>query len=278
MKTVAIVIGTSVLVGCGSSGSGEPPDAGSVVDAPTLPTFDATLPSSDAATSTSLVATIRDFKKWDAQDPATNPDFENVPGSCNPCPEKGIVANTLGGDGKPVYAGGGSVTTHGKASFDAWYRSVPGTNVEVAFPMSLSPMGSGAFGYDSKVSGVPLAANDPTKNFFPIDDGSPQATSFGNQGDPHNYAFTVEIHTRFVYRGGEYFSFSGDDDVFVFIAGKLVIDLGGIHAPLSANVQVDSLGLTVGKTYALDFFSAERHRTQSNLLFTTTLDLQPAPK
>jgi len=36
--------------------------------------------------------------------------------------------------------------------------------------------------------------------------------------------------------------------------------------------------LTVGGTYPLDFFSAERHVTGSNIEFETTLDLQPPPK
>jgi len=74
--------------------------------------------------------------------------------------------------------------------------------------------------------------------------GTQYATTFGNQGKPHNYSFTVELHTTFVYRGGEYFRFRGDDDVFVYIDKKRVIDLGGIHGPETANVSVDSLGLT----------------------------------
>jgi fibro-slime domain-containing protein len=60
----------------------------------------------------------------------------------------------------------------------------------------------------------------------------------------------------------------------VFINKQLVIDLGGIHGPEPAQVQVDSLGLTLGNTYPIEFFSAERHVTGSNILFETTLQLQ----
>jgi len=77
----------------------------------------------------------------------------------------------------------------------------------------------------------------------------------------------------FTYNGGETFHFSGDDDVFVYIDNKRGIKLGGIHSREQADVSIDSLGLTKGQTYPLDFFSTERHVTQSNLLITTTLGL-----
>jgi len=90
----------------------------------------------------------------------------------------------------------------------------------------------------------------------------------------HNYALTFELHTRFVYRAGMSFRFSGDDDVWVFINGSLAVDLGGIHQRTEAILDLGaSSGLVVGEEYNLDFFWAERHVTQSNFHIETTLEL-----
>ena len=254
---------------------------------------------------TGIFAIVRDFRFYDASDSTTNLDFENPPytvdahgnpeptGQINygPWDDLSIVTDTLGADGKPVYmdASGTTLTTHGKASFDQWYNDVSGTNVKVQVPLALTyDATTGSYSYDSSVSGLPYDNSQPagTLGFFPIDDGTPYATPFGDQipanaeptytGAAHNYSFTVEIDTVFTYSGGETFQFTGDDDVFVYINGKRVINLGGIHGPEMANVSVASLGLTVGNSYPLNFFSAERHVTGSNIKFTTTLHLQAA--
>ena len=233
-----------------------------------------------------LTIVVRDFKLYSASDSKTNLDFENVPktdASGNPNTtyvgdwnDLNIVTDTLGKDHKPVYkTSGTTLTTHGRATFDQWYNTVDGINIMQQIPMTLKDNGNGTYSYDSLTAGAPLS---PGGGFFPIDDGSAYKTSFGNQGKSHNYSFTVEIHTLFTYSGGETFHFSGDDDVFVYIDNKLVINLGGIHSREQADVAIDSLGLITGNTYPLDFFSAERHVTQSNLLITTTLGLTTNPQ
>lgn len=98
------------------------------------------------------------------------------------------------------------------------------------------------------------------------------------QGRSHNYHFTYELHSQFKYKGGEIFNFFGDDDLFIFIDGKLVTDLGGVHLPARASVNLDELGLTSGETYDFDLFFAERHTTQSAFQIETSIDLeQPSP-
>jgi fibro-slime domain-containing protein len=80
---------------------------------------------------------------------------------------------------------------------------------------------------------------------------------------------------EFKYNGGEVFTFRGDDDLWVFVNGKLGLDLGGVHGALEGTLDLDAnaarLGVTPGNVYALDFFQAERHTSESNFRIETNL-------
>jgi fibro-slime domain-containing protein len=195
---------------------------------------------------TSLTGIVRDFT-------TSHPDFEYMIDV-----DPGIVLPNLGEDNKPVYAGPeGNPTTHDEEHFNQWFRDVPGVNTGIPLTLPLSEAGSGVYTYDNP-------------EFFPIDDAG-----FGNEGNPHNYHFTFELHTKFHYRGGEVFTFTGDDDLFTFINGRLAIDLGGVHGAMSESIDLDAraeeLGITPGNVYALDFFFAERHTSESNFRIDTTI-------
>jgi fibro-slime domain-containing protein len=174
----------------------------------------------------------------------------------------GLVQPTLGADGKPVYAYGGATvgSIHGSTSFNQWYNGGTYGVDKKDYAITLNPVGGGIYSFQSTA-------------FFPID-----GQLLGNQGLAHNYHFTYEIHTQFTYMPGQTFGFTGDDDVWVFINKQLVIDLGGIHAAENGSVNLDTLGLTAGNSYAFDFFFAERHTTESNLKIQTSIVFQtPEP-
>lgn len=215
----------------------------------------------------------------------------------------GALGTALGADSKPVYAGGsGTPSTTGKANFDQWYRDVSGVNASQELFLQLQSSGNGTFVYD-------------TDRFFPLDgklfDAEPNnpdtGAFFDDDMKARNFHFTYELHLTFRYKQGNVFTFRGDDDVFVYIDGKLAVNLGGIHVPLQGQLNLDTgrieitaplgfptlpvtatlgftesiaggiagtvpLALTPGEIYAMDFFFAERNCCASNFRLETNFD------
>lgn len=63
----------------------------------------------------------------------------------------------------------------------------------------------------------------------------------------HNFHFTSEVQYWFQYGAdtNATLDFTGDDDVWVFLNGRLALDIGGVHVPISGSVTLDAAAGTV---------------------------------
>ena len=220
---------------------------------------------------------------------------------------QGVVENDLGADGTPdmICPGGDCSGNVGVPSgnftnnddFEDWYDDADPESLAVYDELTLT-RGAGLT-YNFSPSGP---------GFYPLDNKGWVASGEENQvdcnGGMRNVSFSSETRFYFEYQGGERFDFNGDDDLWVFVNGKLAIDLSGLHGPRGGYFQLDDdtdgaglgdvadgtalinndlitetpldLGLVPGGIYEVALFHAERNQCGSN--FEVTLKDFNKPK
>ncbi|MEM1330996.1 MAG: fibro-slime domain-containing protein [Planctomycetota bacterium] len=299
-STLFVVAGTAAIAGAASSPFGEAGEDNSHL------LTEGTGGTAELPETIELMGVVRDFR-------ADHPDFQRQPKRADGRGAfghyYGMVQPALDDEGKPVWASGGhrlsgqwknsssknilpnhaaydyydampgdktgsgesspgSATTSAE-TFAEWYRDVPGQNVSIPMPITLRyDASNNKYVFDDR--------SDPVYSglggFFPIN-----GEGYGDYSGGKNFHFTFELDTEFTYTEGvdQTFLFNGDDDVWVFIDGKLVVDIGGVHGRVEQRVELDRLNwLENGETYSLKFFFAERHTTQSNFRMETNFVLR----
>jgi fibro-slime domain-containing protein len=166
----------------------------------------------------------------------------------NPCLD---VADSLGEAGDE--SRGGIATAD---SFGQWFRSVSGINRAAVHRITLTRRDDGVYEYVDDA-------------FHPID-----GRLLGDEGAPHNHFLTYVLKADFAYTtcAGGWLEVGGGDGAWVFVNGRLAIDLGGMRPGTTQFIEVDRLGLRDGR-HRIELFYAQRHRGTSDLIVRTNLQL-----
>lgn len=206
-------------------------------------------------------------------------------------PTFGMVKNVLNAKGKPEKAR----EACDNANFHEWYNDVDGVNHQVQDKIQLSEIASDTYQVEFY--------HHKGNSYLPLDRfaQSPDVKTWGKQNnndwckddqmtcrkvsddngqkrnsvpEGSNFGFTMVTGWDFIYTslGGESLTIDGDDDHWLFVDGRLVVDAGGAHVSTLSSIQFDELAdkyhWIEGSRHSLKLFFAERQTDASNLTLT----------
>jgi len=147
-----------------------------------------------------------------------------------------------------------------RSSFSTWFRDVPGTNIGLRELLTMRRQPDGSYAFFNA-------------DYTPID-----GDLFRNESGEHNRNFTFEMSAEFDYSEcqGQFFEIGGAADIWVFIDGFLVVDLGasvtnGMATPHRQVIEFDRLGMDPTVRHTLQLFYAQRSPADSPLVMRTNV-------
>lgn len=138
--------------------------------------------------------------------------------------------------------------------------------------------------YDTDNGAIYEDSNVTSAKFYPLEglgfeqDGLLKNTSAIDSS--RNGDFTLRGEAQFLYDAADnlYFTFKGDDDVYMYINGVLALDLGGAHGSNTKTVSINNLdaekyNLVDGQVATFTFFYMERCSDASTFSIETNMKL-----
>ena len=145
--------------------------------------------------------------------------------------EPGLVEFELGGDYLPVANAGRLTANRGMANIDRWFEAVDGKSASYTGALKLEYSSNGAvFSFHQD-------------RFYPLDEVGFSKGDEANS-DGHNHLFTMNFAVPFTVlaSGDEGFEITADDDTFVFVGDRLVVDMGGVHSATTGRFAIHENG------------------------------------
>ena len=145
--------------------------------------------------------------------------------------EKGLVDYYLGENLLPVGKSGVLVSNRGLNNMEGWFEKVDGKSEAYTGTLKMNYKNEGAeFSFHKD-------------EFYPLDEVEFSKGDVVNK-DGHNHLFTMNFAVPFTTlgSGNESFDITADDDTFVYVGDRLVIDMGGIHGATTGRFVIEQDG------------------------------------
>lgn len=126
--------------------------------------------------------------------------------------------------------------------FARWFTEIDGVSKFYAGELNL--------GYNTETTSFEYGS----EMFYPLNDMI-MVTKTGVNKDGNNHLFTMSfgVPFRVLKSGDESFTISADDDTWVFVNDKLVLDMGGVHDVMTAEFKINEEGEIYTSVEGVDF-------------------------